>query len=653
MKNIIRITAFLFLMGMVSCDYLDVVPEDAPRLDHAFSNRSVAEKFLRTCYSQLPDVTDPFYYPGWYTSRDELSCTRDSRSHNSVASLIANGSQNTNSPYQDYWSGGNGGKNLYVAIRDCNIFLNNIHIPRDIQEEERTRWIAEVKFLKAYYHFFLMQLYGPIVIADKEVPLSASPEELQVYREPVDVCVDYIVNLLDEAIAGLPLILPDPSSELGRISQTIALSVKAKVLVWAASPLFNGNTDYKNWVDNRGKQLISDTYDPAKWERAATAIKAAIDACHEGGLQLYKFNKYTGGAQTFQMNDTLVQLMTIRKAITEDIKLNTGVIWATMETSGSGKGGSTALGYNILGDLLGRLFPYIYAEDQQSYVHYHDASWQMVELFYSNNGVPINEDKDYNYAGRFGVRRATPGDKHESYIATGESTAEIHFNREPRFYADLAFDRGYYELATTTKTGGASFSPFMKWRGLEIFSTGRYLPKKIIPFESAASQGDTNKRYTPYDYRFPLIRLADLYLLYSEALNEMKEQPDEEVYYWIDLIRKNAGLKGVVESWANSSLNPDKPLNKIGMREIIRKERLIELAFEAQRWWDVRRWKIADQYWTLPHMMWTNTAKDPDEFYVPKHLPVYDRQVTFRDYLTPLKIYDLRINPNLVQTYGW
>ncbi len=652
MKNIIRITAFLFLIGMVSCDYLDVVPDDAPNLDHAFSNRSVAEKFLRTCYSHLPDITDPFYYPGWYTSFDELYC-RDSRSLRSAAALIARGQQNTNSPYLDYWSGNQGGKNLYVAIRDCNIFLNNIHIPKDMEEEERSRWISEVKFLKAYYHFFLMHLYGPIVIADKEMPLSSSPEELQVYREPVDVCVDYIVNLLDEAIEGLPLVLPDPASELGRISQTIARAVKAKVLVWGASPLFNGNTDYKNWVDNRGKQLISDTYDASKWEEAATALKEAIDACHEGGLQLYTFNKYAGGPQTYNMNDTLVQLMTIRKSITEDIKLNTGIVWATMEMPASGKGNATGLGYSILGDLLGRLFPYIYSEDQQSYVHYHDAAWQMIDVFYSNNGVPISEDKDYNFAGRFGVRRATPGDKHESYIATGETTAEAHFFREPRFYADIAFDRGYYELATTTTDGGASFSPFLRWRSGEVFSTGSYLPKKIIPFESSASQGNAAYRYTAHPYHFPLIRLSDLYLLYSEALNEVKDQPDAEVYYWIDQVREHAGLKGVEESWANASLNPDKPASKSGMREIIRQERIIELAFEAQRWWDVRRWKIADQYWSLPYNRWTNSAKDPEEFYVIEHVTGVDREVTFRDYLSPLRIYDLRINPNLEQTYGW
>ncbi len=652
MKNIIQFTVAFFLIGITSCDYLDVVPDDAATLDHAFSNRAVTERFLRTCYSHLPDITDPFYYPGWYTSRHEHH-TIDSRVYRTVAYQIAEGLQNSNNPLHNYWSGGNGGRNLYIAIRDCNIFLNNIHVPRDIMEEERTRWTAEVKFLKAYYHYFLMTLYGPIVIADEEVPLGASPEELQVYREPVDVVVDYIVDLLDEAIEDLPLVLPDPNTELGRITKTIAMSVKAKTLAWAASPLFNGNTDYSNWVDNRGIQLVSDTYDPSKWERAAVATKAAIDAAHEGGLQLYTFNKFAGGAQTFQMNDTLVQLMTIRKAFTEDADRNTGLIWASQLLPASGKGGgANVYGLSANGHLLQTAMPYIWSTDQPSYPGNQLVSWHMVEMFYSNNGVPIEEDKDYNYTGRFNVRRATPADRHQSYIATGETTAEIHFNREPRFYANIAFDRGFMELSTTTTDGGATFSPFLRYRANEVYATGQYACKKWVAFETSASQNDPNKRYTQHNYHMPLIRLSDLYLLYSEALNEMKDEPDDEVYYWIDLVRENVGLNGVVESWENASLNPDKPLNKAGMRDIIQKERLIELSFEAQHFWDLRRWKIADRYWSLPPTRWNNQENAPEDFYVPNAY-MESRQVTFRDYLSPLRIYDLRINPNLEQTYGW
>src|SRR5699024_8319837 len=110
--------------------------------------------------------------------------------------------------------------------------------------------------------------------------------------------------------------------------------------------------------------------------------------------------------------------------------------------------------------------------------------------------------------------------------------------------------------------------------------------------------------YDQHNYHFPLIRLEDLYLLYSEALNEMKSQPDGEVYEWIDKVREHAGLKGVVSSWQNASRYPNAPGSKEQMRKIIQKERLIELAFEGQRFWDLRRWKTANEYWSLPPMRW-------------------------------------------------
>lgn len=651
MKSLIKLLAVWFLVGITSCNYLDVVPNDTATLEHAFSNRSVTEKFLRTCYSHLPDPTNPYHYPAYFTSKDEFDWRTENRAGNTPAGMISKGLQKTNDPYQDYWGGGGGVSSLYIGIRDCNIFLENIHVPQDIQEEERARWAAEVKFLKAYYHFFLLKLYGPIAIVKENLPLSATPEETKVYREPVDVCVEYIVELLDEAMLNLPPTLPDPSSEQGRISQTIALAVKAKVLAWAASPLFNGNQDYAGWVDNRGQQLISSTYDPAKWERAATAIKEAIDAAHSAGHRLYEFNKFAGGAQTFAMNDTLVTMMTIRKAITEDLERNTGVIWATQEQFANSKGGAS---FAPLGNMLLVLTPMLYPEDQPSYVSYLSASWHMAELFYTNNGVPMNEDKNFDYAGRYETRRATPADKHESYIATGQVTATMHFNREPRFYADLGIDRGYFELATTTNNGGASFGPYIRSRPAEVGTAsgqGSYSPKKIIPFETSVSQGDANKRYTAYPYQFPLIRLADLYLLYSEALNEVKGAPDAEVYKWIDEVRAQAGLNGVVESWAKASYYADAPSNKAEMRKIIQRERLIELAFEGQRFWDVRRWKTANQYWSLPPTAWGN-SRDTEEFYVPTpYAP--PRQVTFKDYLYPINETDLRANSNLVQTYGW
>src|SRR5690606_39521541 len=144
-------------------------------------------------------------------------------------------------PRLNYWDGGNGGKSLFQALRDCNIFLENIGEVPGMQDAERKRWIAEVKFLKAYYHYYLVRMYGPIPIIRKNLPISASVSEVQVKREPVDSVFHYITELVDEAIPDLPLTIQNENDELGRITRLVAASGKAVVLVEAVSPLFNGN----------------------------------------------------------------------------------------------------------------------------------------------------------------------------------------------------------------------------------------------------------------------------------------------------------------------------------------------------------------------------------------------------------------------------
>src|SRR3546814_15685696 len=99
------------------------------------------------------------------------------------------------------------------------------------------------------------------------------------------------------------------------------------------------------------------------------------------------------------------------------------------------------------------------------------------------------------------------------------------------------------------------------------------------------------------------MRLPGLYLLYAEALNELNG-PSETVYQYIDMVRARAGLKGVVESWKEYANNPDKPGSKEGLREIIHRERRIELSFEGQAGWDLRRWKELMDVLTDPVQGW-------------------------------------------------
>ena len=161
------------------------------------------------------------------------------------------------------------------------------------------------------------------------------------------------------------------------------------------------------------------------------------------------------------------------------------------------------------------------------------------------------------------------------------------------------------------------------------------------------SSGDISS----YRYAFPIIRLADLYLMYAEALNEVKSSPDDEVYEYIDYVRKRSGLEEVKDSWSKYSKFPDKPLTQEGMREIIRKERLNELAFEGPRFWDMRRWKLAEQDMNRT-IRGLNIYEDtPEEFY--KVQTIFNTSFTLKDYLWPLSIEEMVRNKNLVQNPGW
>src|SRR5690606_3342168 len=126
-----------------------------------------------------------------------------------------------------------GGLPLFTGIRDCNIFLENIHRPFDLEDFERNQWIAEVKFLKAFFHFWLLRMYGPIPVIRTNIPISANTSEVQVYREPIDSVVSYIVELLDEAVEGLPLVTNSKALEMGRPTKPMALAVKAQALTLA------------------------------------------------------------------------------------------------------------------------------------------------------------------------------------------------------------------------------------------------------------------------------------------------------------------------------------------------------------------------------------------------------------------------------------
>jgi hypothetical protein len=622
---IIGLYTTLFLVVLSSCKkFLDVVPDNVATIDNAFTLRTQAKKFLYTCYSFLPRDgqlgDDPAMVGG-----DELWEIPERGAYLEMAK----GFQSKVNPLGDRWS------RMYQGIRDCNIFLENIDKVPDMQPEEKMNWISEVKFLKAYYHFYLVRMYGPIPLIKTNLPISADVNEVKVFRDPVDSCFNYITKLLNEAATGLPLVLNSPGSEAGRITLPIALSLKAKVLVTAASPLFNGNKDQTALKNPDGTQLFNTTFSQIKWDSAAVACKNAIDICTAAGMKLYVYNP---SFQQFSLSNAIKTQLSISGAVTE--KWNSEIIWANTQSNTAG-----------LQRLISSWWDPKYIDGITTRGEL-SPPLKIAEMFYSANGVPINEDKTYNYTGRYQLQ--VSGDADKLLVHKGYTTIGLHFNREPRFYADLGFDGGvYYGHGRYDDNDYNSLfyleSKFKQKNGLRgsYNTVTGYNLKKLINFQNVT--GALND-YSVIDYPYPIMRLSDLYLLYAEALNE-SAGPTAEVNKYVDLVRARAGLPTVAASWTNFSTNPVKYQNKDGMRSIIRQERLIELCFESQRLWDLRRWKESATELNKQILGWDLAQTEPISYYRTK--VIYNQSFGAKDYFWPIAESYIVNNRNLVQNLGW
>jgi hypothetical protein len=639
------IATFVLLIASQSCsDYLDVVPDDVPTLDKAFALRSEAEKYLFTCYSYLPKDGDVNFNIGML-SGDEI-CV-DANVHYGIekdAIQIALGGQSSDDPIQNVWDGsrlGAGSRNsyrLFNGIRECNVFLENVRdlnkVP-DLTSSERERWIGEVEFLKAYYHFYLLRMYGPIPIIDTNVTVDASDAEINVKREPVDDCVNYIVKTLDDATAKLPTTIANPVTESGRITKTIALGIKAKVLLMAASPLFNGNSDMSSLKNKDGKALFNPTPDINKWKLAADAALVAIQSAETNGSALFTFQD-----QTFTISDVTRTQMSIRQAVCE--RWNPEIIW------GNPNSNTGYLQQLCLAPLSGSTL-----QSAVDALKILSVPVKIAEMFYSKNGVPIKEDNTLDFSDVKLLRRAVAVGDEKYNIRAVKTTARLNFDREPRFYADLGFDTGiWYKYDSPTKNDlntwyleGLFGNPAGSQDALRNNVTG-YFVKKLVDWKSSIVGSVSYNAYP-----WPEMRLADLYLMYAEALNEFSG-PTQPVYDYLDRVRARAGLKGVVESWANFSSNPGKPGTISGLRAIIHQERTIELAFEGHRYWDLLRWKEASTELNKAVIGWNVTGKIPVSYY--QFTTVFQQKfVAPRDYFWPIPQAALNQNPNLVQNIGW
>jgi hypothetical protein len=657
MKKIINIIiTAVFALNFISCaDYLDIVPDNTITIEDYFERREMAWEALAKVYSYLPN--DPNSDASSWMLGDEWIGRIDQELNAGYLRgiKIMQGLQNTNDPLLGHWTGSAGGKSLYQGIRSANIFLEYIDMVEDMTKQEKDEWKGQVKFLKAYYHFLLLRQYGPIVIMDKSVPLDALSEDLFHKRSKVEECFDYIIGLMNEAIPDIQERTDE--TELGLIDRVGAMAVKARVMLYRASPFYNENGEYfGDFFDFDRKTFFPITGDKdiekRKWKDAADAAQEAINLCLANGLDLYEYEEppYVDDRDDYAANSKMKTLYDLRMVVADP--WNRELLWGqTYEYSIE----------NLVEYTNIRLPTGYIGVVNNTYMSRQTlcASYAMVERYYTKNGVPIEEDLTFNRTAMYDIV-TTPATGDEQYAETrgimqpGEKTLRLYLNRELRFYANLGITGGYWRAHTqrvrTLMTNGAAGGFEPRHSTTDFFCTGIGVQKLVHP--ESKSGGWTSVIRSPY----PIIRMADLYLMKAEALNEYLDAPTDEIYEAVNKVRTRAGLRGVKETWSDASIVRTAYLNKHttkeGMKDIILRERSIEFAFEgANRFWDMYRHKRAVAEFSAPIMGWKYEKVDVTEFFVLE--AKQPRRFTIKDYLWPISLGEINKNANLIQNPGW
>ncbi|MDF2192579.1 RagB/SusD family nutrient uptake outer membrane protein [Paraflavitalea sp. CAU 1676] len=538
------IYTFLLLVvagSVSSCKkFLDQVPDDKQTIDDVFKKKASTEQYLAGVYGYIRWENDP-----WKGLSDELDIT-----YNDDATYAMNlGSWDINRSSFNFWT------HYYRGIRTATYFMQRVEECPEIEDALKVQYKAEAKALRAYFYSRILAQYGPFVILpDVVIAPDADIKDFSFFRSSYDECVAYIEKELDGAVPNLPA-TQGSSQEYGRIKKGIALAMKSRMLLYAASPLYNGNTGYANFKNSDGKQLISQTYDANKWKKAADAAKAVIDM---PDYSLYRELDGNGKVKPFE---------SLKNVFLKD--WNPEVIMARVDND--------AL-YNI--DKYGT--PYSIGGWSS-----HGPTQQSVDAYFMANGRSI-DDPLSGYVETGFTNTAN------SYYAAGASN--MYVGREPRFYIAITFNLSKWINNYINNTGGTGSAPITvqmykggnsgQYTGRNWSRTG-YIVRKLINPNTYCLSGDQIKIAARTVVMF---RLAEIYLNYAEALNEFSPG-HADIKTYINLIRERAGIP----TYGGDPGQVPEPAGQDGWRTAIRKERRVELAFEQFRYFDTRRWKIAEQ----------------------------------------------------------
>ena len=618
LKNTITpfLAAVLLLLGS-SCqkEFLNQVPDDRLTLKEVFNRRKLSEDWLAGTYNFIRDEAHRTNTTPWDVISDDNDVGQ-----RGVPFQVNLGNWSASSNYWNFWD------HYYKGIRTATTFINNINGNEEIlQEREGAALIkkrkAEARFLRAFFYAEILKQYGPFInIGDEEIApdLPLTDPNMQRPRSSYDECVDYIVTELNLAEADLDVehyangdnVL---ENDMGRASKILCRAVKSRVLLYAASPLNNGNQDYLTLSNKDGKLLFSSSYDVNKWAKAAEAAKEVINYAESSGkLGLYRKNKSNGELDPFlSYRDLFLDPWNIEWIIGRN---NNGL--------GSYQRSCTprlASGYASMGPT------------QQLVDSYRMANGESPITGYNAAGVPnINSASGYSETG------------FSRFQAPGSTRAKNIFNmfknREPRFYATITYS-GSDWINTTSSLGVREIQLYYTGEsgkgGSHDYSETGYLFRKNVSPTYHPTQSNVPRPYV-------MMRYAEILLNYVEALNESSPN-NPDILKYLNQIRERGGIPALTAG-----------LSQAEMRNQIRLERRIELTMEHLRYFDTRRWKVAEQTDAGPmYGMNAEGGTSNSDLAFFKRTRFESRVFRKSFYYFPIPQAEIQRNPNLVQNLGW
>lgn len=620
----------ILVLASTSCsDFLDKMPDDQLTMEMVFNDKIRTEDWLAGVYSSVPDpLWGYFTNEGYNIMSDEITIPQEWSPYgwaNVYAYTTAN--WNPSSGWNpNYWV------NLSKRIRAGLIFLEKVQVipEKDLSERYVNQMKNEVRFLIAYYYSLMIQSYGPIPFQPGVIyPVNASADELMTSQTPYDEIVDWIDKELKDVSTQLPAVYEN-NNDWGRITSVMALAIRARTLLFAASPLFNGNADFKDWKNSEGVNLFSD-YDPKKWERAATAHKELIDAAETAGYKLYYEYNDDNSIDPFMSyyNLSLKRFSDGNKEIIFGRADEQNYARFQAHHLPKGIGGNAGMGVT-----------------QELVDAFHMKNGLVPITGYNSDGSPIINPAsgyvEHGFSTAVEVRntrwKGAEGPNKKAGQVTLDGTYNMYCNREPRFYVSVIYNEAWLNVQNRR----VEF--YQDWgrdtgKTFDAPQNGYNIRKRISL--------DTYPRENKHTYQPGILyRLAEAYLSYAEALNE-HQGPTDEVYKYVNLIRERAGIPNLSEG-----------LNKEQMREAIQHERRIEFNCEGIRFNDIRRWKQGEKYLNIKmYGMNFNGSEKSDDVNNPKayYKRTYHKSRSFNKkmYIFPIPQTQMDINPNLVQAPGY